>query len=162
MKIFILIFFSLYILTHCSSQSIPKKEKKLYYTKYFKEKRILTRTQYKHIEINFEKEIFGTKDEIDEELKAIQNENGSYYKVYYALTGQILKYEYFDQGYLAAYAIYNYGNLKTLLAGKLIRIDYYNEKRNQVAYDTIIYGEYGKAIKTSRYILPEKKLKNIF
>ncbi len=164
----LLIFVILIGVMTCSSeennQKAVKKNKEPY-VRYFREKRITTRNQFRHIYIRFEKEILGSPDEIEQSLKMIEKEKGSYYKVYYDRSRNvIIEYGFFQKGLLVAQAKYTYGGRDNPQKGKLVMIDYYDEELKPVASDTITYNKFGRPIQTQRSIMTSKgkRLLNIF
>ncbi len=161
---FILIFLVSLTLLSCSSKTpkVHKVKKQNSYERFFREKRIFSRNQFNHIESVFEKEILGTPDEIEQARKAIEKRKEGYYKVYYLSPRQIQRYEYIKNGRLTAYANYDYAVTNARRRDRLISIKYYNEKLNYVAIDEITYNDFGRAIKTRRYIMPRKRLHNAF
>ncbi|MDH5680681.1 MAG: hypothetical protein OEZ36_03775 [Spirochaetota bacterium] len=156
------------LLTPLGLSSQSKKRKSLNqgkpktFHKYFREKKIVSHNNFRYIETIFVNEILGYPDEKIQTLKAIQKNNGSFYKVYYYKTNVIMKYQYFEKGYLKTTALYKYGRRNSRFAGKLIEIRYLNEKKEEVALEVISYNRFGKASKTTRYRLPGKKLNNLF
>ncbi len=149
----------------CSSEKTNKtspRKVQNYFVRYFKEKHIQPNNKFKHIQMIFRKEIFGLHDDIPQSLQSIEKVHGSFYKVFYLTHDKIIRYEYYKNGYLLSYAVYEYGMAKSRLVGKLIKILYYDDKKNQIAYDDISYNEFGRAIKSTRYIMPGSKLLNIF
>ena len=143
------------------SKKFKPKRYRLFH-RYFRDKKIISHNNFRYVETVFTNEILGSPDEKIQTLKAIQKNKGNFYKVYYYKTNIIIKYEYFESGYLKATAVYNYARHGTALAGKLKEIKYLNDKKKEVALEVISYDRFGRAIKTTRYSLPNKKLNNLF
>ncbi|HEO64866.1 MAG TPA: hypothetical protein ENI73_03250 [Spirochaetes bacterium] len=163
-RLSILIFLLSLSLLNCSNKThkSQKVKKQNTYERFFREKRIFSRNQFSHIESVFEKEILGTPEEIVQARKAIEKRMEGYYKVYYLVPQQIQRYEYIEKGRLTAYANYEYAVTNAKTADRLLSIKYYNEKLNYVAKDEITYDDFGRAIKTRRYVMPRKRLHNAF
>ena len=163
-----LITFTLLIsfLTYCSDdKSVPRMdtEKPVEYVRYFKAKKISSKNHFRHILISFEQEIIGTYDEIVQTLKAISKAKETYYKVfYYPNSDLISRYEFYYQDNQMAKVVYIYGNPKTYLATKAVKLNYYDQKNVLIAQDEISYDEFGTPTQTKRFIIPGKELLNIF
>ncbi len=159
--ILILVIISLF---SCSDKK-PKIKvfKPTYYIKYFKEKNITSKNNYKYVNIRFDKEIHGSPYEIDQKLKTLNKEKDSYYKVYYSNLSQMIdRYEFYQQNSLKAYAIYSYGNVDSIMSDILHKISYYDDKRSLIAYDLINYDKFLKPLSVMRFRMPGRYLSHIF
>ncbi len=163
-RLLILIFLISLSFVYCSNKvpKIDKPKKTNYYERFFREKRIISKNQFHHIESVFEKEILGTPHEIEQARKAIEKRKEGYYKVYFYSPQKIQRYEYFENGRLTAYANYEYTVTHGKTKDTLIAIKYYNDTLNYVAKDEITYDDFGRPIKTMRYVMPGRRLHNAF
>lgn len=158
----LLILTNTFLFGACSGSGANKSMKSKSYFRYFKKKRIYSYNHYKFLETKFEKEILGTQEEILNMLKSIEMTNGAYYRVKYNHKNYLLSYDYFDNGYLTLSAHYTYFDESSHLVGKIKRIDYFNQEKEMIAYETIDYNEFGRAELTTRYIKPHNKIVNIY
>lgn len=159
------ILFILLGLLQCSDNKTINNDrnKPQFYVKYYQEKKIVPVNDFKYIDVVFENEIIGTYDEVIQSLKTIKKLNKGYFKVYYDInTHSIVKYEYYYQGILMSYAEYIYGLKNDPNSGKLISVNYYDEKLKLIAIDEISYNDFGRPVQTHRYKMPGKKRINIF